>query len=514
MGRDGRQLSQLLEALDEAQVHGDATVQVTGLAYDSRRVQAGDLFVALSGQHSDGHDHLAEAARRGARAAVVERDVSAQPWQALVRVPDSRGALAVLAAAFFGYPARRLTVVGITGTNGKTTLTYLLQSIAGQAGWRAGVVGTTGANWPGGSAGLQHTTPEAPLLQGLLHTMLSAGVRLVLMEASSHALQLQRTRGLDFQVGVFTNLSRDHLDFHGKLDNYAAAKALLFERELVSSRAGERVAVFNQDDPAWPAVVGNWAGRRLTYGMTADADIRPVGDIEFSLSGFRCRVETPGGRLQLHGNLPGRHNLENSLAAVAVAQALGLEAEAIERGVAACPQVPGRLERVGRGTMPVVLVDYAHTPDALENVLAALRPLLAGRLWLVFGCGGDRDRGKRPLMGRAAARGADLVVVTSDNPRTEDPAAIIAEILPGLESPGWRRVEPGQLAAQPGRAYCVVEQRRQAIELVVGAARVDDVVLIAGKGHEDYQIIGAERRHFDDREEARCALQRRDGKAG
>jgi len=506
-----RQLAQLLEALDEVQLQGDASVPVSGLAFDSRQVQPGELFVALSGEHSDGHRYLAEAARRGARAAVVERAVSAEPWQALVRVPDSRRALALLAAAFFGYPARHLQVVGITGTNGKTTLTYLLQSIARQAGLPAGVIGTTGASWPGGTAGLQHTTPEAPLLQRLLHTMLADGVRLVLMEASSHALHLQRTLGLDFQVGVFTNLSRDHLDFHGSLDSYAAAKALLFERELARSRAAGRVAVFNRDDPAWPAVVGAWSGRRLAFGLTAAAEIRPAGEPEFSLAGFRCRVETPGGQLQLRGNLPGRHNLENALAAVAVARALGLEGKAIEGGIAACPQVPGRLERVGQGAGPVVLVDYAHTPGALENVLAALRPLVTGRLWVVFGCGGDRDRGKRPLMGRAAVRGADLVVVTSDNPRSEEPAAIISEILPGLEPEG-RRLEPGELATAPGNAYCVVEQRRQAIELAVGAARADDVVLIAGKGHEDYQIIGAQRHHFDDREEARCALQRRDGK--
>jgi len=508
--RQGCGLGELLAELAGVRLEGDPGVRVTGLAHDSRRVGPGDLFVALAGQRADGHQFLEAAAARGAVGAVVSRDVPRGGLAALARVPETHEALARLAAGFWGHPARALHLVGVTGTNGKTTLTYLAEHIVRAAGGSPGVIGTIEARFAGERQESQHTTPMATDLQALLRRMRDRGVTHALMEVSSHALELQRVRACDFQVAVFSNLSRDHLDFHGDLARYAAAKALLFSRELNESRADRRLAVVNRDDGRAAEMLAGWRGPVLGFSRRAVADVCVEGEVRQGLDGTHARVRSPIGALELESPLTGLHNLENLLAAVAVGVALELPADAIQAGLRACRRVPGRLERVSGEGGPAVFVDYAHTDDALRNVLGALRPLTRGRLWVVFGCGGDRDRGKRPLMGAAVARGADLAVVTSDNPRTEEPEAIIAQILPGLEGEGAARCE---LAALPGRtrAFAVLSDRRAAIHGAVGLAAPEDVVLVAGKGHENYQIVGAVKQDFDDLREAQLALQARRG---
>jgi UDP-N-acetylmuramoyl-L-alanyl-D-glutamate--2,6-diaminopimelate ligase len=423
-------------------------------------------------------------------------------------VAQTRLALAHLAANLFEHPSLGFALVGITGTNGKTTLTYLLESVVGAAGGVPGVVSTVSIRYPGHEEDNLYTTPEASDLQAMLYRMRQGGATHVAMEVTSHGLDLQRVRGCHFKVAVFTNLSRDHLDYHKDIEGYAAAKSLLFSRELEESRAEGKVAVANRDDPRWQDILHGWKGRRITFGHSADADVHPLGRATYRLDGFSVRVASPLGEIDLRCPLTGRYNLDNAMAAVAVAAALDIPARAVAEGVAACRLVPGRLERVDSGGGPAVFVDYAHTDHALINVLGALRELTDGRLLVVFGCGGDRDRGKRPLMGKAVAQSADLAVVTSDNPRTEDPQAIIEQILPGLAS--WSRVGASALAASDPKSYSVLADRKEAIALAVSAARSGDVVLIAGKGHETYQIVGTTRHGFDDRKEARAALKERE----
>ncbi|HUU00402.1 MAG TPA: UDP-N-acetylmuramoyl-L-alanyl-D-glutamate--2,6-diaminopimelate ligase [Myxococcota bacterium] len=511
MTRGTKNLQELIEGVEVIHLTGDSQVSIGGLSFDSRLVKQGDLFVAVPGLDADGHDFLGQAAAAGASAAVVSRDVDPDGFAAVVRVRDCRAALAMIASDFFGRPSLETDLVGITGTNGKTTLTYLIEHIAREADLRPGVLGTIGVRWAGHGQTLDHTTPEAPLLQELLRQMCTENISPVAMEVSSHALSLERTLGCHFKLGVFTNLSRDHLDYHGDLENYARAKALLFSRELVQSRATDKAAVYNRDDPYWSTVVGGFKGRSMSFGFDAEADVHPMGSVHYALDGIEARVAYPGGHFDITGRLPGRHNLQNSLAAVAVALALGIEPRAIAKGIAACRVVPGRLQRVladlgPAHDRPAVFVDYAHTDQALANVLSSLRPLTSGRLIVIFGCGGDRDRGKRPLMGKAVAGWADLAVVTSDNPRSEDPLAIIEQILPGLDELGFGRLDVDDLIAAGSREYAVIPDRSRAIAAAISAAMPDDVVVIAGKGHEDYQIVGTTRRHFDDCEQARKAL--------
>ncbi len=509
MNRRGILLRELLRALQPLGVEGNDGVSIRGLVTDSRRVQPGDLFVALVGEHVDGHRFLEQAAERGAAAAVVERALPRGRLPALVRVERTRTALARAAVRLHDAPARTLELIGITGTKGKTTVAFLLESVLRAAGGRPGVIGTLGARFEQQRFPTEHTTPEAPELQARLAEMRDAGATHVAMEVSSHALELERTRGTDFRAGVFTNLGRDHLDFHGDPARYAAAKRLLFSRELAESQARDKVAIVNLDDPHAPLMIDGFAGRVLSFGFREEADVRPVEVEERGLAGARLRLAFPGGTQEVSCPLPGRHNVYNFLAAFACGLALGLPPAAVSAGLAGAPPVPGRLERVPAAAGPSVFVDYAHTPEALEAVLATLRPMCRGRLWVVFGCGGDRDGGKRPLMGAVAARGADRVVVTSDNPRSEDPIAIIEAILPGLRQAGGR--EGTWLEAESGEAgvFVIEPDRRQAIQRTVALANDADVVLIAGKGHEDYQILGAVRTHFDDREEAQKALEQK-----
>jgi UDP-N-acetylmuramoyl-L-alanyl-D-glutamate--2,6-diaminopimelate ligase len=502
-------LGELINMLPNAATHGAPPVsEVTGLAYDSRKVKPGMLFAALKGVATDGHAYLAKAAAAGAAAALVERPVAGVDL-CQVQVPDTRAALAHLAAAFYGYPSRNMTMVGITGTNGKTTTSYLIESVLVQRG-RTGVIGTVETRFAGKATPSAMTTPESVELQETLAQMRRAGVGQAVMEVSSHALEQHRADGVDFDAAVFTNLTRDHLDYHGSMEAYLAAKLRLFNAVLpASSKAGKAgTAVVCLDNEYGPAAArtAREAGLPLwTYGFNGGAMVRG-SEPEMGLHGGSCRVEWPGGRFQARTSLVGAYNLQNLLAAAAVGLALGMQPETIAAGLESCGGVPGRLQRVGGpDARPAVFVDYAHTDDALKQVLAALRPLTKGRLICVFGAGGDRDHGKRPLMGLAVGQGADLAVLTSDNPRTEEPEAIMAMIEPGLKEAGLRRA---QKLDAPG-SYLVRSDRAQAIALAVMAADDDDVILIAGKGHEDYQIVGREKHHFDDREQAAAALKAR-----
>jgi UDP-N-acetylmuramoyl-L-alanyl-D-glutamate--2,6-diaminopimelate ligase len=472
--------------------------RVTG---DSREVVPGTLFFALPGAAQDGHDFAAEAARRGAVAVVAERPVPCAP-AALLLAPSSRRAMAIAAANLHGRPGDALALAGVTGTNGKTTVAYLVEACARAAGVPAGVLGTVTHRWPGAERPASHTTPESTAVQALLAQMRDAGARLAVLEVSSHALAQERVAGMRFRVAGFTNLTRDHLDYHGDMERYFAAKRRLFAEHL----APDGLAVVNVRDAFGVRLADQLGpGRRVwRFGGRAEDALRAV-DVRAGLAGLSVTLATPAGAVAIRSPLVGAHNVDNLLCAAGVALGLELPLDAVAWGLSECRGAPGRLERVAaRGVS--IFVDYAHTDDALARVLAALRALEPRRLACVFGCGGDRDRGKRPLMGEAAARGADVVVVTSDNPRTEDPAAIIAEILPGLERAGMRRLSPEALRLGEARGFVVEPDRRAAIALAASLAREGDAILVAGKGHEDHQIVGGQRLPFSDRDEARRAL--------
>ncbi|TMA17905.1 MAG: UDP-N-acetylmuramoyl-L-alanyl-D-glutamate--2,6-diaminopimelate ligase [Deltaproteobacteria bacterium] len=481
-----------------------ADVDVRALAVDSRRAGPGSLFAALPGVNADGADFAAQAIGRGAVAVLASRrlHVSAP----VVVASDPRRAFSLAASRFHGEPSRRLSLFGITGTNGKTTTAYLIEQISAARGLGTGLIGTVESHWPGGRTTATHTTPESHELQQLLRRMLDAGAQVVAMEVSSHALSQERVAGCAFAAAAFTNLTRDHLDYHGSLDAYFGAKAKLF-REVLPRGAP---AVLNFDDARVAALA---AELKPALGFTlrgAAGAALSAEQVESDLSGLRFRLRTAApldvGLVEVQSPLIGAHNAENLLAAIGVLAGSGVPLREIVRVVQECQGAPGRLERVPDPAGRVILVDYAHTDDALGRVLDALAKAAAPRIVCVFGCGGDRDRGKRPLMGEAAGTRADLVVATSDNPRTEDPLAILAEIEPGLVRSGKTRLDPRH--ARMGLAgYCVVPDRREAIALALRCARPGDAVLIAGKGHEDYQIVGKEKRPFDDRIEARRALE-------
>jgi UDP-N-acetylmuramoyl-L-alanyl-D-glutamate--2,6-diaminopimelate ligase len=474
---------------------------VAGVAYDSRRVKRGDVFVALKGQRADGAAFAREAVDRGAIAIVSEQESIGDLAAPSIAVSNARLALAVLAAEFFRHPSADMQVVGITGTNGKTTTAYLLASIFDAAGLPSGLLGTVAYRVaPGaGERDASRTTPEAPDLQALLREMVDRGCRACAMEVSSHALALDRVAEMRFAAGIFTNLTRDHLDFHKDMDDYFRAKRKLFEM-----LPRDAPALINIDDPRGAAVV-DAGGHAVTYGLQRPADIT-TGTLAFSLNGLTFEVRTPRGTVRVRSPLVGRPNVYNILAAVAAATALDLPFDAIERGIRSLAGVPGRFQVVSSASDEVtVVVDYAHTDDALRNLLETARPLTHGRLITVFGCGGDRDRTKRPLMGAVAGRLSDVIVITSDNPRGEDPQRIIDEIQRGITVD---RVHP------PAQQIVAIVDRREAIGKAVDMAHPGDLVLIAGKGHEKYQVIGARTLPFDDVEVAREALARRRTNSG
>jgi len=499
-------LRQLIQGLETTGLIGELpTGEVHGLAYDSRLVRPGDLFAALPGEKADGHAYVAMAADKGALAAVVERPVEAPIAQ--IQVPSARRALALLAARFYRDPSRHLCLVGITGTNGKTTISYLVEALLARRG-PAGLLGTVEQRFGGQAKPSAMTTPESVDLQAALARMHAAGAKGAVMEVSSHALEQERVTGCLFDAGVFTNLSRDHLDYHGDMETYFLAKRRLFSRLLpLAKRAGkDPAAVICADDPRGLHLAEEATAlhlRTLSYGFGPRARVRG-SEAQVDLAGGRCLVRWPAGSFELKTHLLGGYNLLNALGATAVGLALDFEPADIQAALASVAGVPGRLERLaGPDHGPTVLVDYAHSDRALATVLEALRPLTPGRLVCVFGAGGDRDQGKRPLMGQAVGAGADLAVLTSDNPRSEDPLAIMAMVEPGLIAAGAQK---SKHPSASGPAYTTEPDRAAAIALAIGAAGPDDVVLIAGKGHEDYQIVGNERRHFDDREQAAAAL--------
>jgi UDP-N-acetylmuramoyl-L-alanyl-D-glutamate--2,6-diaminopimelate ligase len=496
-------LSEVMAGAGASRIAGpDEDRAIAAVTCDSREVVPGALFFALAGAKADGARFAQDAFERGAVAIASERPIPGLSAQvAQLEVSSGRRAMAIAAANFFGRPGDSMTLLGVTGTNGKTTTSYLVEAMLAGAGEKPGVVGTVSYRFAGTSAPAPNTTPESTALQALLARMRDAGTTAVVLEVSSHALAQERVHGLSFTSAAFTNLTRDHLDYHRDMESYFQVKRKL----LVEQCAGP--AVINADDAHGQRLLdelcreGRTAWGFSTSGRAADLAVREGAQ---SLEGIHGVLVTPRGEAAFTSPLVGGHNVENLLTATGLMLGAGFGLEAVVRGAAALGCVPGRLERVSRRGVHA-FVDYAHTDDALTRALGALRPLVSGRLLCLFGCGGDRDMGKRPLMGEAAARGAELVVVTSDNPRTEDPEAIIAQILPGLARAGARSLNLSQArGGAPG--FLVEADRRLAIELAASLARRGDALLIAGKGHEDYQVVGTEKRPFDDREEVRRAL--------
>jgi len=500
-------LEHLLVPVTDAEYSGDGSVEINNLVCDSRKVQPGALFFALPGVAANGHCFIGKACEAGAAAVVLEDAASAPvgiPW---VKVSDSRRAMSLIAATFNGNPTSKLPLIGITGTNGKTTTTYIIEAIMAAAGIPAAVLGTISYRFGGTTIAASHTTPESTELQAALRLLAEAGAKAFVMEVSSHALEQKRVDGCNFDVGIFSNLTRDHLDYHGSMEKYLDSKQRLFSK-LLRPTTGKplRRAAINMDDAYGAAVAERAACPVITYGVDFTGDVR-VMNVVSSVSGIQATLVTHMGEIPFASRLLGRFNLYNILAAASAGIALKLPLPAIKAGIEGHDTVPGRLERVQNRSNVTLLVDYAHTGDALDNVLRTLKELATGRIITVFGCGGDRDSGKRPIMGRIAAEMSDLSIVTSDNPRTEDPHFIMKQIKEGILPLGIREYTPEELAGGDSEhGFVMIENRREAIRLAVRMARGEDIILLAGKGHEDYQIIGTTKQHFDDREEAAMAF--------
>ena len=486
-------LTKILRGVDArtASAHGD--LEISELAYDSRLVKPGTLFFAIHGEKTDGNKFVSDAVDHGAAAILSEQAnpgtlPAGFPW---IQVADARKAMAISAANYYGRPADVMKLIGVTGTNGKTTTSYLVDSILRAAGCEVGLLGTIGYRLVRESRPAPNTTPESLDLQKYLAEIVQAGGTHAVLEASSHALAMDRLWGCSFAVAIFTNLTRDHLDYHKTLEDYFAAKRRLFEGTGATAPA---TGVINRDDEYGQRLSG-LASRTLTYGLDPGADVS-TRKPSLSLSGIEFSAETPAGKIEIRSKLVGRPNVYNILAAVGAGVALGLSKEVIATGIAQLPAVPGRFERIEMGQPFLVVVDYAHTDDALRNLLATAKDLNPdGRMITLFGCGGDRDRTKRPLMGEAAGRASEIVVLTSDNPRSEDPLLIINDVIVGV---------------QRTKTKLIIEPDRQkAIELALDEARSGDIVLLAGKGHETYQVLRDRTIEFDDREIARAVLRQR-----
>jgi len=479
-------LGRLSEAHPGASLHGPADLEITGLSYDSRLSKRGHLFAALRGVKQDGLEFVKAARRKGAVAVLSDRTPPlSMPW---IEAKDPRAALADLAAAYFHQPAASLNLAGVTGTNGKTTTAFLIDAALRQASRVTGLLGTVETRVAGRPKSATLTTPESLDLQQLLREMVDEGVTHATLEVSSHALVQERVRGLRFKAAVFTNLTRDHLDFHGGFEGYFEAKKRLFTEHLHE----EGMAIVNLDDDHGKRLAETMLGPRCqTFGFAPGAHFQP-GNLEISLQGVRFLCATPKGSVEVNSPLVGRFNVSNLLGAIGASMALGLSPQEAAAGVCSLPGVPGRMERVDEGQPFAVIVDYAHTDDALRNLLDTIRSLKPARMITVFGCGGDRDRSKRPLMGSVAAQRSDLVIATSDNPRSEPPSSILDEIAQGFKN-----------HATP---FKLIVDRREAIDLAIRSAQRDDVVVIAGKGHEATQTIRERKLPFDDRLVARGIL--------
>lgn len=478
-------LKDALKFLGEVEVFGKDGVDIESIAYHTERVQPDSCFVAIKGAAVDGHQFIDDAVKRGARVVVSAKPVRLPDGVTNLVVSDTRDALARLSSAFFNEPSLDMRLVGITGTNGKTTITYLLEAIFDAAGWTPGVIGTVDWRYPGSARKATHTTPESYELQKLLRDMADANVDACAMEVSSHALDMERVVGCHFDGAIFTNLSPEHLDYHGDMESYFTGKRKLFTERLVASVKEKVFAAVNVDDPHGRRLCKDLNVPLWRYGVKEEADVK-CRMMSFDASGMTLVVSTPAGEAKVRSPLFGRFNVENVLAAMAAGLALGVDLETVAAAVGTVRRVPGRFDPVSNPRDILAFVDYAHTPDALKNVLLHAKELAKSRLIVVFGCGGDRDQLKRPLMGEVVGRIADVAMVTSDNPRTEDPSSIIGMIIPGLEKAGGK--------------YEVIKDRRAAIQRAADLAKPGDVIVVAGKGHEDYQIIGVERKHFDDRE--------------
>lgn len=484
-------LADLVSALAPLQTSGSLEREITGIVYDSRLVKPGNLFIAIPGFVDDGHDYVAEAATRGAVATIISREVPIPEELTSIRVTDSRRALGTVAAKFFSYPSRKLRVIGVTGTNGKTTTTFLIDSLLSKAGYRTGIVGTVHIRIGDAKQESIRTTPESLDLQQLLANMVEAQTSYAVLEVSSHALALNRLADCEFDVAVFTNLTQDHLDLHGDMQSYLAAKAKLFSGLDPAGKLHKR-AVINLDDAASALLQRVSNVPITTYGIKRPADLQAV-EIAITTAGTEFKVLQAGKLLGLtRVPTPGYFSVYNALAAIAVALAEGVSWTVISEGLPESQSVPGRFQPVRAGQPFEIIVDYAHTPDGLENILQTARGFTKGRIIVVFGCGGDRDRGKRPQMGRIASQFADIAIITTDNPRSESPLRIAHDILQGVV----------------GQADIVIElDRASAIRRAVGLARPGDAVLIAGKGHETYQVFADRIIHFDDREVAEQAVE-------
>ncbi len=497
-------LCQILRGMTDHQLLGDSQQEITGVACDSRRVRPGCLFVAIRGHKEDGHHYIQGALQRGA-VAVVAEDIHDIPLSVTrVQVPDSRRALSKLALQFYENPFKGLSLIGVTGTNGKTTTTYVLESILKASGARPGVLGTINYRFAGEGHPASVTTPESLDIIHLVRQMADGGASHVVMEVSSHALDQGRTADCPFRVAVFTNLSRDHLDYHRTMDEYFRAKSRLFSELRVEGPGSKPTAVINLDDPWGEVLASKTQAGLLTYGFKKGCQVR-ADSLRADKAGSVFRLITPAGEKKIRSPLLGDFNVYNIMGASAAAVAMGISLDAVAEGVEVLKTIPGRLESVANSSGLALVVDYAHTPDALLKSLKALRPHVHGRLITVFGCGGDRDKGKRFDMGLTAGRESEVVFVTSDNPRGEDPLSIMEAVEKGVvEGALAKRAWPPEDRSVRG-VYFMEPDRRAAIRKAVSLAEREDLVLIAGKGHEDYQIIGSERRHFSDQEEAAMA---------
>jgi len=490
-------LRELIEGLKIKKLLGSEDIKIVGISHDSNQVRDGFLFAAIVGDSADGHKFIGKAFDRGAKALLVEHlDDCNFENVTTIQVEDSRSSLALISSNFYKHPSKELRLIGITGTNGKTTITYILESIFSKEGKTVGVLGTVEHRYPGKKITSDMTTPESTDLMALLRDMRSTGVEYVVMEVSSHALDKKRVLGCHFDAVVFTNLSQDHLDYHESLENYFQAKKRLFSEVIRHSEKQPIYSVINIDDQYGRKLVKESAGEIITYSRIDRSATVFAENADFSPHGIRAQLITPWGSLELNSNLFGHHNMSNLVAAAATALSLGVSKSSVETGIQRISTIPGRLEKVQNPLDITVVVDYAHTPDALRNVLEVTRGMTQGDLILVFGCGGDRDPLKRPIMGSIGRQLSDILIVTSDNPRTESPEKIIDQIEKGIYETGFGE-----------NRYFRISDRQSAIEKAIEIARKGDLVLIAGKGHEDYQLIGTKKIPFDDKEIARNKVQ-------
>jgi UDP-N-acetylmuramoyl-L-alanyl-D-glutamate--2,6-diaminopimelate ligase len=493
-----------LKAIPGAVVRGSTALEITNLAYDSRKVMNQALFVAIRGHRANGHRFIDQAIIKGARAVVVEEEWPISSSVTQIKVENSRKALSGLSACFFGYPASRLHLIGITGTSGKTTTSYLVESILRSAGFSAGVLGTVSCRFASRVIPAPVTTPESLEMQTLLAEMVREKITHVVLEVSSHALDQGRLGEMVFDQAVFTNLSQDHLDYHQDMEEYFQAKTKLFHQHLKGN--GQGLSIINQDDSYGQRLWQLCPEPKKYFGTGGKSSYFPL-EIHSSLKGVKARIQTPRGEYVLTSPLIGQYNIYNILAAWAVGEGFLLEGEIIQKGIESLTLVPGRMEPVPNKEGLTILVDYSHKPGALRLALSSLRGYGQGRILTVFGCGGERDKGKRPLMGRIAGELSHLTVITSDNPRSEDPLVIMKAIEQGLKEQGVPFLNPEKLKEIPDSpGYTMISDRKEAITLAVRLACHGDTILIAGKGHETYQILGSTIIDFDDREEVRKAL--------